>query len=591
MGARIISLLHAREEPSSENNGVTHSGGRRGRSRRRKHQVILHTSPYLRCVETAIAVSSGISQHNNHYRPSGDVDYRKQAEQSTDGKANTTSDHKDHPNHDSLKCLLRLDPFLGEWLTPEYFEHIIPPPPSETMMDRARTTLQKRGEDIVDTPRSRLSAANLPGLWGDSTTSSSPDVSSDTKIPTKEKAEVSRQTRLRAVSCDSPRPMKRGQSPLYARHHPLKLDGDILDGGSNHKPRRGQYSPPVPGHAVSQQGDIPRGYVSHARDACVDFDSAWDSVDEPQLWGDGGIYGEEWSSMHRRFRNGLQKMVDWYRMHDRPRKHYDHYPLHQYYSCRSHAFHPNHTVHAAAANAASQENNDDDYTDTALVIVTHGAGCNALVGALSSQPALLDIGTASLTMAVRKDVMSPGGHEHHQQQQNGNQLRSPMDLPVAHEYVLKVLASSDHLRPGVDPIKLPVVPLSPKLPPARPLSLSSYRRRLGTMSSLSHGHFVMMGSRAAGDGEGAARKSASPRSSPGLWGSTSIASENGGRVTGEDASVPHFNDLQRTKSVESEGASSTSSNELWTKQLPQRSSSQRGLWGSGSFGESNRRRW
>lgn len=302
----------------------------------------------------------------------------------------------------------------------------------------------------------------------------------------------------------------------------------------------------------------------------------WDSMGAPQMWGDGSEFGEEWSSMHMRFRSGLQKMVDWYRLHELPKKQYDHQSRHQYYSQHSHSHLHHHE------NRKLPQEDDDDAADTALVIITHGAGCNALVAALSKQPALLDIGTASLTMAVRKDLVEESSsafrEDHHDQPRT--------DLPVSHEYDLKVMASSDHLRPGVDPIQLPVSPASPKLPPSRPLSLSSYRRRPGTVTPLANGHFIMVGS----DREGRGRhQSASPRSSPGLWGSTSIASD---RASGEDA-LPNFADLHRTKSVESE-SSASSGNELWTKSIPQRSVSQRGagLWGSGGpTDEAARRRF
>jgi hypothetical protein len=46
---------------------------------------------------------------------------------------------------------------------------------------------------------------------------------------------------------------------------------------------------------------------------------------------------------------------------------------------------------------------EDEQEDLVLILVTHGAGCNALIGALTNQPVLLDVGMASLTMAVRRE--------------------------------------------------------------------------------------------------------------------------------------------------------------------------------------------
>ncbi|KAK9477998.1 histidine phosphatase superfamily [Lipomyces japonicus] len=71
-------------------------------------------------------------------------------------------------------------------------------------------------------------------------------------------------------------------------------------------------------------------------------------------FGNSGEYGERWRSMYSRFSNGLQALTDYY---------------------------------------STSENN-------VIIIVTHGAGCNALVGALAGKPMLLDVGLASLTVAV-----------------------------------------------------------------------------------------------------------------------------------------------------------------------------------------------
>ncbi|BDD63693.1 hypothetical protein MPDQ_000607 [Monascus purpureus] len=619
LGARIISLLHAREDRLSANgassdgrnsepvsrsttpsNGhrESHAASRPGsrsasrnrHTRRRKHQIIIHTSPYLRCLQTAIGVSAGINQHRlvraDSERHLAGKHHRMTDDAGGATPANNMTGYDDH------RCLLRVDGFLGEWLTPDYFEYITPPPVSERMVATAKETLLRQGDEAVETP---LTAGpphpgHFPGGWGSSShiRSSSRPVSSDTDdVGKPHNLATSPSSRHRAASFAG---HMASIHPVHAPRHPrpplAKLDTNFDSTGS-------RYSPPTPGYAVSLSDPIPPGNVSHARDACVEFDCEWDSMRGPMNWGDGGQYGEEWSAMHRRFRNGLGKMVDWYRTHDRPRKHNDYHPHYQYYSRLSHR----RLSHGFEGGGDEDSGMDDDYTDTALVIITHGAGCNALIGALSSQPALIDIPTASLTMAVRKDIVespsSPGGNSH---------PRSYLDMPIAHEYDLIVTASSDHLRPGVDPSKLPVAPASPKLPPRPPFP--SYRRRLGTIASLSHGHFVMVGHSASAGGKPPTDRSPSPRTtspglwgappspriSPGLWGSTSIGTGSSG-ASSEDLIVPNFADLQPTRSRDSEGGSSTSSNELWNRQLPWRTRAQRSLWGNASVDELSRRRW
>src|SRR5215469_1023546 len=146
------------------------------------------------------------------------------------------------------------------------------------------------------------------------------------------------------------------------------------------------YSAPIPTYAISASDPIPRGYVTHARDACIDVHLQWDSMREPQNWGDGGEYGEEWSEMHKRFRQGLYKAISWYKEH-------------------SLAEHPH--VEEDNNDGSAIEDEDDNY-DLVLIFVTHGAGCNALIGALTNQPVLIDVGMASLTMAVRKSESEDG---------------------------------------------------------------------------------------------------------------------------------------------------------------------------------------
>ena len=108
-----------------------------------------------------------------------------------------------------------------------------------------------------------------------------------------------------------------------------------------------------------------------------------------------------------------------------------------------------------------------------MILVTHGAGCNALIGALTSQPVLLDVGTASLTMAVRKSV----AYKRVSSPQSENVPTSPsrrryslIDPGISEDYEVKLTASTEHLRAGSpflagpQPQRTPSVPIRDKSP-------------------------------------------------------------------------------------------------------------------------------
>ena len=61
-------------------------------------------------------------------------------------------------------------------------------------------------------------------------------------------------------------------------------------------------------------------------DECALVDYQWDSTREPLGFGDNGELGEEWSSMHKRFRAGAEKMIKWYWEHDEPERPVSHVP-------------------------------------------------------------------------------------------------------------------------------------------------------------------------------------------------------------------------------------------------------------------------
>jgi broad specificity phosphatase PhoE len=195
-------------------------------------RIVIHTSPFLRCVQTAVALASGLEE----------------------------------------KVLLRVDAWLGEWLTPDYYTDIDPPPPARQLCQTAIAGLAGRTEGIgVD--------------WG------------------------------------------------------------------------------------------------------------WDSLG----LGGGGEYGEEWGSMHERFNGGLQRLLTYYEKE----------------SIR------NNTADTTGDNAV----------ETVVILVTHGAGCNALLGALSRKPVLIDIPISSLSQAILRPS-------------------TPSSSPSQIEYELVLQASTAHVAPS-----------------------------------------------------------------------------------------------------------------------------------------------
>lgn len=389
--------------------------------------MIIHSSPFLRCVQTSIAISSGMSQYNGHNAVSkfdradrAPPASRSRGESSQERSSRPLSTINDEegdfrrqrgfsPSGSNTRIKLRLDAFLGEWLSPEYYESITPPPDSVLMLAGAKAELLHRGEPVSAEERHPTTVRrknSTTGLWG-SPTMTPPDT------PTNEFDDED------DVDLDLPlHPIPRSRTASHSS-----------DGGSLRLamrgvlPRKTGYVPPTPVYAISPQDPIPSGYVAHARDHCVDVDIHWDSMRPPQNWGDGGKFGEEWSSMHRRFRNGLDSMISWYRHHVES--------SHQ------------RGGHLRTRHPPSPYEEEDEDTDTVLVLVSHGAGCNALIGALTNQPVLLDIGMASLTMAVRRErplspppPLSP----------TGRRSSHSTEFQLAQEYEVALTASTDHLR-------------------------------------------------------------------------------------------------------------------------------------------------
>ncbi|PHH69792.1 hypothetical protein CDD83_5611 [Cordyceps sp. RAO-2017] len=332
VGNQIASFLEqAKMEDEASCNGAL--------SRKRKRfKLVIHTSPFLRCVQTSIGISSGLAQASpDSVHAASDIIVPRAAPCA-------------HPLQ-FKSALLRLDSFLGEWLSPEYFEMITPPPGPALMMGGAKADLLRREDYSVytDLPPDHKPLPN-GSLWRASSASTP---ANGTRSPTPESNAV-----MSVSALASALPIRHDEPAGYVAPRPL--------------------------YAVSSSGKIPEGFVAHARDACVTVDYQWDSMREPLDFGDGGKFGEEWTAMHKRFRGGLRKLVNWYATAESPAD----------------------LVTKPPARTQTSDSPDvvreDEEVETVVIIVSHGAGCNALIGAITHQPVLMDVGIASITMASRK---------------------------------------------------------------------------------------------------------------------------------------------------------------------------------------------
>ena len=454
LGARIAALLKARElilrpEPRSPDDGgnladlfapgsgkvsETENGAQEHATsedipqpRSRRHRLFIHSSPYLRCLQTAIGISAGIAQlsdlgtQSNRSNPD-DLGARRPSQRSSTPTIQNGSAPYLHYEHDESKSaayqkpLLRVDAALGEWLNEDYYRDFQPPPSLTLMVADAKRELLLPGDlaQVAIEPRSTTSAS-FPGGWGSGTDGHV--VRGDDPL-----------SRVSSLAHALPR-RERSSS-----HNDTVLSGSRLDGRGRRQLHvqtqvGGGYVSPLPQSAVSLFDPIPPGYVAHARDACIKVDHGWDSTREPRNWGGySGSDGEEWSDMHRRCRGALQNMLAWYRDQEFKAQ-----------------------VDHKSGSSHNGDDVDDDETDTVLIVVSHAAPCNALLGALTDSPVLLDIGMASLTLAVSKDNLygvSGAVHPNAPATSTSRRRSSTSGIPVAERYEVKLTASIDHLRRG-----------------------------------------------------------------------------------------------------------------------------------------------
>jgi hypothetical protein len=148
-------------------------------------------------------------------------------------------------------------------------------------------------------------------------------------------------------------------------------------------------------------------------------------------------------------------------------------------------------------------------------LVTHAAGCNALVGALTNQPVLIDFGQASLTMAVRKYADHLGLSKTTTQSGQG---KSSLEFGLSEEYEVKTLASSDHLRVATfRPVFASRVPFRlPFQPSSSGSGAKSMNHHNSSLGSIRRNASLSSASSPRSDSAGlAGSRSAQP--SPGLW--------------------------------------------------------------------------
>ncbi|KAM0285954.1 hypothetical protein ACHAQH_001141 [Verticillium albo-atrum] len=408
-GARIASILRqAQDDADADDASATAS-----KKKKKKFKIVIHSSPFLRCIQTSVAISAGLA----HAAPQASAATNFSLAGTTSEKVNPLSaDPSVQPLPGAIqKIPIRVDAFLGEWLNPEYFESIARPPSSQQMLGTAKVALLRQ-ETISAYESSRPHASSMSSqshgqLW------SSPKMSAASE---------------RASSVDSNSPLVFDGLPAMASALPRTRAGSAASGSSYKRstsPDDG-YVAPTPNYAISTSGKIPDGYVAHARDACAVADYQWDSMQEPLNWGDGGVFGEEWISMHRRFRAGFQKLVDWYATAENPAE------------LVTKTVQPgsSRTPHAPVFDDA------DDDAEAVVILVSHGAGCNAMIGAITRQPVLMDVGVATVTMAARKDDVHTVDGAPVVSSSDPSAPIVPGKIPIDQYYDLKIQASNDHLR-------------------------------------------------------------------------------------------------------------------------------------------------
>lgn len=416
VGQKIADILRERE--LQEESTAALEGSSR---KRRRFRIVIHSSPFLRCIQTSIGISAGLASNPEpappvHPRANSTTSAANPRLRPTINTEPSNLRPKTPRRSVMKKTVLRLDAFLGEWLTPGYFELITPPPGSGLMLASAKAELLRK-EDYGSSFHTHHSPYYNSGsslgtgqMWGQSPVAAKPESGLENNAG----------------------------SLAGSLSHSSGRNGSVTSNGESHLLSGGAYVAPVPSYAVDHNSEIPEGYVPHARDNCCHVDYQWDSMRGTLDWGDGGALGEEWAAMHQRFRKGLQRLVDWYSTADQPTEMV--------------TKERRHSVQHDDECAVEDDDDDDAEVDSVVILVSHGAGCNALIGAITHQPVLTDVGLASLTQAVRKpgkdhDIRSgeATGRSHAAETSYTRSEPSSGLVAIHQHYDLKLFASTEHL--------------------------------------------------------------------------------------------------------------------------------------------------
>jgi hypothetical protein len=507
-------------------------------------KIIIHSSPFLRCIQTSIGIAAGIGQSVTKFAAASNGEHvgnfkshipsenehrrsrpRERLKDTSKWSMQTLDEEEEHPPISIEKPILKVDAFLGEWLSPDYFEHITPPPSSPLMVLSAKAALLLE-EDIDTFEPPSGAVGNFPGGWQRTPQS---DLHIDMTS--------GRSSLAQALSRQRASSQSRISEASGSSNNSSTLSAFLAYGG--------YYHPPIPTYKVSPSDPIPRGYVSNARNVCADVDLQWDSMKEPQEWGDGGEFEEEWSSMHRRFRRGLMGMVNWYQDHS--------------------------VGHGNGETCSDTTIGEDDDHELIVILVTHSSGCNALIGAMTNQPVLIDAGQASLTLATRSPKVdpypalssSPTGHR-----------REPVDIGLSNEYEVKIRASTDHLRADAGSSSLTGI-LSGQSPNLRPTQDSTritetLSFRPATARKFSRATRTFSSSSSSPTSSAGPTRSSTVYSSGGLWKKSQPVSSDNNPIT----SSAHFelpspaldpSDEPPLHDTTSDNGSITDGQGLWSK--------------------------
>lgn len=522
---------------------------------RKRRKIIIHSSPYKRCIHTSIAIAAGLRYPQpDRLRPPPSAFQRSSLSHQRAPVTTTTSNSDParsvpdgevaEKNEKNDKPVLKLDPFLAEWLSPSYFEDSKSPPPMDVITERAVETLTKPLKEI----RGADLSAFLP-------VPESPEAEKeiDFKLAAQEKGG------LRAMAAAGHSLPHRTRTTSFGVDRPNGVNQLVVQKARRRARTTNVYSPPVPQYSLAPHDSIPPGYVAHAREACLQPDLAWNS--EEMGWGDAGSYPEEWSAMHVRFRLGLQKMLNYY---------------------QEYQFDQNTTED-------EDENVDEDII---LVLVTHQAGANALIRLVTGAPALHDVGVASLTLAVRRPVLrrlpSLTGTSHSplafDREARKPSRRGSLDLGLANDFEMRIIASTEHLRNGSNPLGLnsPRLGKSPAMASRRmvgPDSLEGFS--IGdslTWRSSSGSNLPRSTSQRGRNTEASSRST----TGSGLWGSPAVSAAAKEPIEERIEDLPQMSPRSRptTPNVEAE-AENVSESKLSSPTRSRSSTVQSaGLWGS-----------